>query len=263
MSRPPRPPRRPEPDRLEGALRLAGGRPVVSTSSQTTTRAPARRAASRRTARSGSASSRRGWRPAPAASEAGLVDDARPAAQQRQRDHVGAGARAAAARPGAVTRQVGSWPRARTVPGRDGTGTSTTGPGAGAGHRGADRARRAALGERPAQRPAAGAPCARAPARADGPSYSAAAQGGTSPAGTGSGQAGRAAAGSGAGRRPGRGAGPGRAQPTQRPPSSRSAAASANVAPGADAARDRCAPPTDGSAQPAGVDLWTTLSRRR
>ncbi len=119
--------------------------PVVSTSSQTTTRS--RRPASRR-----SDAGRAEHRPgevgrAGGGVEPGLVDHAAAGDQQPDRPSRRTPGCAAVGRRAPVRAYVGSWPRARAAPGRDGTGTSTTGRPAGAGRRTPPRAAgRAAAG---------------------------------------------------------------------------------------------------------------------
>ena len=167
--------------------RVAATAATAATSSPTASRA---RCASRRR-RAGRDARRRRRRPAPgyaarasrrSSSVGQCIEPARLAARSaaprpawsttpgRQRSSGTAIAstpgRRSSARPPAVTRPVGSWPRPRTTPGRDGTGTSTTGPARRLGQR---RARPPAASSRAERRRAARAgraPCARSPARA-------------------------------------------------------------------------------------------------
>jgi len=146
-----------------------------------------------------------------------------------------------------VIDQVGSCPRARTTPRREGTGTSTTGPGG----RSATAAATAWASSRPSGRRRASMRCslwASTMARTV-PAYSPAAQGVTSPAGTGVGQLGAAVSGSAAAHAAHR-ARPGRAQPTQAPPRSRSSDPSRTSR----STPDRSRPPRP--AQPRGRGLW-------
>ena len=100
--------------------------PVVSTSSQTTTSASGVRRASRRRARLGQA-----IEPARLAALAAASSPAwsstRTRSRSRRTARTSCPARRSRAAAPRVMVQVGSWPRARTVAGRDGTGVSTTG----------------------------------------------------------------------------------------------------------------------------------------
>ena len=173
---------------------------------------------------SGRPSSPPGWPPGP-------PRRARPG--RRPGRAAGAGARRRTSCPARRSRaaaprvivQVGSWPRARTVAGRDGTGVSTTGrplvPASSTAARTA-RASRSDSGPRSPCMARSLWPSTRARATS---AYSAAVHGATRPPGVGLGHAGHA----GSPRvvaQPGQTSRPGRSQPTQREPSSRSTAAS-------------------------------------
>ena len=233
-------------DRLEGALGLPGGR----AGGQHVVAAPP------------PGPGRGGRRAAAAPAPGQVIEPARLAARRPHRARPGprrpvaggaaAGrSRRAPPRPADrdardVTAQVGSWPRARTVARRDGTGTSTTGPAEP--RRAADAASIAASGP---TSPNSCAPSSPRTSSRGTPSYAAQAQGSTRPSGTGSGHASHAS--------PGRSASARRAQRTAGLAAADAAAAEEQVGGSRrEPVHDRCA----NLSAPGGIGdparLWTS-----